>query len=32
MEEKESVNTRWYEKAYRRAVIDMHIPDWDENS
>jgi hypothetical protein len=22
---------RWYEHAYRRAVIDMHIPDWDEN-
>lgn len=21
---------RWYENAYRRAVIDMHIPDWDE--
>ena len=21
---------RWYETAYRRAVIDMHIPDWDE--
>lgn len=21
---------RWFEKAYRRAVIDMHIPDWDE--
>jgi len=20
----------WYESAYRRAVIDMHIPDWDE--
>ncbi|HEX3728130.1 MAG TPA: beta-galactosidase trimerization domain-containing protein [Pirellulales bacterium] len=20
----------WYETAYRRAVIDMHIPDWDE--
>ena len=20
---------RWYEHAYRRAVIDMHIPDWD---
>lgn len=19
----------WYKKAYRRAVIDMHIPDWD---
>lgn len=19
----------WYEGAYRRAVIDMHIPDWD---
>ena len=21
---------RWYEHAWRRAVIDMHIPDWDE--
>jgi hypothetical protein len=21
---------KWYEHAYRRAVIDMHIPDWDE--
>jgi hypothetical protein len=20
---------RWYENAWRRAVIDMHIPDWD---
>ncbi len=20
----------WYRGAYRRAVIDMHIPDWDE--
>ncbi len=20
----------WYAHAYRRAVIDMHIPDWDE--
>lgn len=20
---------RWYEQAWRRAVIDMHIPDWD---
>jgi hypothetical protein len=20
----------WYRAAYRRAVIDMHIPDWDE--
>ena len=20
----------WYESAYRRAVIDMHIPDWDD--
>ena len=20
---------RWYRRAYRRAVIDMHIPDWD---
>jgi len=23
-------NPRWYQTAYRRAVIDMHIPDWDE--
>ncbi len=23
-------NPRWYEHAWRRAVIDMHIPDWDE--
>jgi hypothetical protein len=22
--------SNWYETAYRRAVIDMHIPDWDE--
>ncbi len=21
---------KWYEHAYRRAVIDMHIPDWDD--
>ncbi len=21
--------TPWYQHAYRRAVIDMHIPDWD---
>lgn len=21
--------TRWFENAWRRAVIDMHIPDWD---
>jgi hypothetical protein len=21
---------RWFSSAYRRAVIDMHIPDWDE--
>jgi hypothetical protein len=21
---------RWYQEAYRRIVIDMHIPDWDE--
>lgn len=20
---------RWYQNAWRRAVIDMHIPDWD---
>jgi hypothetical protein len=23
-------NPRWFEHAWRRAVIDMHIPDWDE--
>jgi hypothetical protein len=22
--------SRWFEKAWRRAVIDMHISDWDE--
>ncbi len=22
-------SSRWYEKAWRRAVVDMHIPDWD---
>jgi hypothetical protein len=22
---------RWYRRAYRRNVIDMHIDDWDEN-
>ncbi len=22
--------TPWYTTAYRRAVIDMHIPDWDD--
>jgi hypothetical protein len=21
---------KWYQSAFRRAVIDMHIPDWDE--
>jgi hypothetical protein len=21
---------KWYARAYRRAVIDMHIPDWDD--
>jgi hypothetical protein len=21
--------SRWFENAWRRAVIDMHIPDWD---
>jgi hypothetical protein len=21
----------WYRDAYRRAVVDMHIPDWDED-
>ena len=23
-------NPRWFEHAWRRAVVDMHIPDWDE--
>src|SRR3954453_17474313 len=23
-------NKPWYATAYRRAVIDMHIPDWDD--
>jgi hypothetical protein len=23
-------STPWYTTAYRRAVIDMHIPDWDD--
>lgn len=26
---KEPKAGRWYENAFRRAVIDMHIPDWD---
>src|SRR5262249_27304194 len=26
----ETGSTPWYATAYRRAVIDMHIPDWDE--
>lgn len=25
-----AVATDWYRTAHRRAVIDMHIPDWDE--
>jgi len=25
----EKLKPRWYEHAWRRAVIDMHIPDWD---
>jgi hypothetical protein len=25
-----SLATPWYTTAYRRAVIDMHIPDWDD--
>ncbi|HEV8543109.1 MAG TPA: alpha-L-fucosidase, partial [Verrucomicrobiae bacterium] len=24
-----SPGSKWYEHAWRRAVIDMHIPDWD---
>lgn len=26
----ESTGPSWYRDAWRRAVIDMHIPDWDE--
>jgi hypothetical protein len=26
----QTVATPWYTAAYRRAVIDMHIPDWDD--
>lgn len=25
-----SAGEPWYRSAYRRAVIDMHIPDWDQ--
>lgn len=25
-----SARGKWYETAWRRAVIDMHIPDWDD--
>lgn len=24
------MNSPWYTTAYRRSVIDTHIPDWDE--
>lgn len=27
---KRAGNPHWYQHAWRRAVIDMHIPDWDE--
>ena len=27
---KRAGNPQWYQHAWRRAVIDMHIPDWDE--
>ena len=30
VEPKRIGNPRWFEHAWRRAVIDMHIPDWDE--
>jgi len=23
-------NKKWYEKSYRRSMIDMHVDDWDE--
>lgn len=26
----EGAGEPWYGRAYRRAVIDMHIPDWDD--
>ncbi len=26
----ETLDVQWYSRAWRRAVIDMHIPDWDE--
>lgn len=22
--------SKWFEKSYRRSLVDMHIPDWDE--
>lgn len=25
-----NTNTPWYKDAYRRMLVDMHIPDWDE--
>lgn len=25
-----SKNSEWYKKAYRRNVVDMHIPDWSK--
>ncbi|GGD72673.1 alpha-amylase family protein [Paenibacillus nasutitermitis] len=24
------IGTPWYENSYRRNLVDMHIPDWDE--
>ena len=29
-QERGSAKASWFQTAYRRAVIDMHIPDWDE--
>ena len=29
-EAKAEIASPWFKKAYRRAVVDMHIPDWDE--
>lgn len=24
------MSDKWYKKSYRRCLVDMHIPDWDE--
>jgi len=24
-------DNKWYEKSYRRNLVDMHIDDWDES-